>query len=119
MSKNGDGDPATLKFRCGYVGSQMLAFGWNDPVPPAESARAEPRSTHSTKGKHSTKRQTRKRSKRGDVGKSSGQQIDEDEVQAGDFIEERTEDRRPRKKAQGRDHHTGDHALLFDARRTS
>lgn len=54
VTKDGDGDPATLKFRCGYVGSQMLAFGWNDPVPPSR-ARAEPRSTRSTKGKHSTK----------------------------------------------------------------
>ncbi|GAB7539475.1 BspC domain-containing protein [Burkholderia sp. 3C] len=35
IPQNG-GDPSTLKFRCGYVGSQMLAFGWNDPVPPAK-----------------------------------------------------------------------------------
>ncbi|KAF1052689.1 MAG: hypothetical protein GAK41_00997 [Burkholderia gladioli] len=34
IPQNG-GDPSALKFRCGYVGSQMLAFGWNDPVPPA------------------------------------------------------------------------------------
>ncbi|MDR5738123.1 BspC domain-containing protein [Caballeronia sp. LZ016] len=34
MSKSGERDPMPLKFRCGYVGSQMLAFGWNDPVPP-------------------------------------------------------------------------------------
>ncbi|CDY73414.1 Probable lipoprotein transmembrane [Caballeronia glathei] len=55
MNKDGDRDPATLKFRCGYVGSQMLAFGWNDPVPPSK-ARAEPRSTtRSTKGKHAAK----------------------------------------------------------------
>jgi hypothetical protein len=50
-------DPATLKFRCGYVGSQMLAFGWNDPVPPARP-RAEPRSSkskHSSKGKSGSK----------------------------------------------------------------
>ena len=26
-------DPTPLKFRCGYVGQQMLAFSWNDPVP--------------------------------------------------------------------------------------
>ncbi|WP_206953018.1 BspC domain-containing protein [Trinickia acidisoli] len=26
--------PYPLKFRCGYVGTQMLAFSWNDPVPP-------------------------------------------------------------------------------------
>jgi hypothetical protein len=57
VSKGGDRDPATLKFRCGYVGSQMLAFGWNDPVPPAK-ARAEPRSSkskHGTKGKSKSK----------------------------------------------------------------
>ncbi|WP_250513397.1 hypothetical protein [Caballeronia sp. INDeC2] len=54
MPKNGERDPTPLKFRCGYVGSQMLAFGWNDPVP-ALRPRAEPRSTHSTKGKHGAK----------------------------------------------------------------
>ncbi len=54
VGKNADRDPATLKFRCGYVGSQMLAFGWNDPVPPSK-ARAEPRSTRGGKGKHTTK----------------------------------------------------------------
>jgi hypothetical protein len=26
-------EPYPLKFRCGYVGTQMLAFSWNDPVP--------------------------------------------------------------------------------------
>jgi hypothetical protein len=26
-------EPYPLKFRCGYVGAQMLAFSWNDPVP--------------------------------------------------------------------------------------
>ncbi|KVN00813.1 MULTISPECIES: hypothetical protein [unclassified Burkholderia] len=30
------GEPEHLKFRCGYVGTQMLAFSWNDPVPPAK-----------------------------------------------------------------------------------
>jgi len=54
MNKDGDRDPATLKFRCGYVGSQMLAFGWNDPVP-ALRPRAEPHSTQSAKGKHGAK----------------------------------------------------------------
>lgn len=54
MPKDGGNDPTPLKFRCGYVGSQMLAFGWNDPVPPLR-ARAEPRSTHATKGKHGAK----------------------------------------------------------------
>jgi hypothetical protein len=27
--------PDDLKFRCGYVEGKMLAFSWNDPVPPA------------------------------------------------------------------------------------
>ncbi|WP_244807399.1 MULTISPECIES: hypothetical protein [Caballeronia] len=54
MPKDGGNDYTPLKFRCGYVGSQMLAFGWNDPVPPLR-ARAEPRSTHATKGKHGAK----------------------------------------------------------------
>jgi hypothetical protein len=26
-----------VKFRCGYVGTQMLAFTWNDPVPPLKA----------------------------------------------------------------------------------
>jgi hypothetical protein len=51
VSKDGGNDPSPLKFRCGYVGSQMLAFSWNDPVPPARP-RAEPRSTRATKGRH-------------------------------------------------------------------
>lgn len=51
ITKDGDSSPTTLKFRCGYVGSQMLAFGWNDPVPSARP-RAEPRSSHGAKGRH-------------------------------------------------------------------
>jgi hypothetical protein len=35
IRSGGGGDPADLHFRCGYVGTQMLAFSWNDPVPPA------------------------------------------------------------------------------------
>jgi hypothetical protein len=52
VSKDNSDSPSTLKFRCGYVGSQMLAFGWNDPVPTARP-RAEPRSSHSARGRHS------------------------------------------------------------------
>ena len=51
MTKDGGIEPSTLKFRCGYVGSQMLAFGWNDPVPTARP-RAEPRSSHAARGRH-------------------------------------------------------------------
>ncbi|SAK85066.1 hypothetical protein AWB75_05641 [Caballeronia catudaia] len=54
MPKSGERDPTPLTFRCGYVGSQMLAFGWNDPVPPLRT-RAEPNSARSTKGKHGAK----------------------------------------------------------------
>jgi hypothetical protein len=55
VRQDGNGDPADLKFRCGYVGNQMLAFSWNDPVPPAKP-RAEPSSGKhkGVKGKHST-----------------------------------------------------------------
>jgi hypothetical protein len=53
MPKDGERDPTPLKFRCGYVGSQMLAFGWNDPVPPLRP-RAE-HATRGTKGKHGAK----------------------------------------------------------------
>jgi hypothetical protein len=69
VRQDNSGDPADLKFRCGYVGNQMLAFSWNDPVPPAR-ARAEPASGKhkGAKGKHSpgTKSSTKKSS-----GKSS------------------------------------------------
>ncbi|WP_244846670.1 BspC domain-containing protein [Caballeronia sp. SL2Y3] len=54
VAKSGEKDPTPLKFRCGYVGSQMLAFGWNDPVPPLRP-HAEPRSTSGKKGKHGAK----------------------------------------------------------------
>jgi hypothetical protein len=47
IDKAGNAEATTLKFRCGYVGSQMLAFGWNDPVPAARP-QAEPRSRHAT-----------------------------------------------------------------------
>ena len=52
--------PYDLRFRCGYSNNQMLAFSWNDPVPPARP-RAEPRRAPHGKdkgrgrGKHSTK----------------------------------------------------------------
>ena len=36
-------DPTPLKFRCGYVGQQMLAFSWNDPVPPLKPRVERPR----------------------------------------------------------------------------
>ena len=56
IRQNGDSnDPADLKFRCGYVGNQMLAFSWNDPVPPARPSVSKPSGKHKGgKGKHST-----------------------------------------------------------------
>jgi hypothetical protein len=35
------GEPLELKFRCGYVGGRLLAFSWDDPVPPARSHHKE------------------------------------------------------------------------------
>lgn len=52
------GEPARLKFRCGYVGQQMLAFSWNDPVPPLKPRveRSAPRTTKlAAKGKNKSK----------------------------------------------------------------
>ncbi|KND54859.1 putative lipoprotein transmembrane [Candidatus Paraburkholderia kirkii] len=66
MPKSNERDPTPLKFRCGYVGSQMLAFGWNDPVPPL---RAQSHSTRSTKAKHGAK--TRSSGKSGSGSKST------------------------------------------------
>ena len=84
VRQNGEGDPAALKFRCGYVGAQMLAFSWNDPVPPARAgsagstgSRAVAGSKHkSAKGKHSasgktTKKAISKPSSKTSSGKSS------------------------------------------------
>jgi hypothetical protein len=52
IRQNGGGDAADLKFRCGYVGSQMLAFSWNDPVPPARARSVEQAQSRATSGKH-------------------------------------------------------------------
>ena len=79
IRQNGDSDPADLKFRCGYVGSQMLAFSWNDPVPPARPSVTKPSGKHKGgKGKHSTgnkssaKKSSGKNSKKTPSSKSSG-----------------------------------------------
>ena len=75
IRQSGTGDPADLKFRCGYLGQQMLAFSWNDPVPPARAQSSGSSGSHSaasrqraTKGKHiasskSSKKATTKSSK--------------------------------------------------------
>lgn len=52
VRQSGDGDPAQLKFRCGYVGSQMLAFSWNDPVPPARASSSSSSGSTSVSGRH-------------------------------------------------------------------
>ncbi|MEZ2351519.1 BspC domain-containing protein [Caballeronia sp. RCC_10] len=52
MSKSGEHDSTPLKFRCGYVGSQMLAFGWNDPVPPLRARTEAPARSTARGGKH-------------------------------------------------------------------
>ncbi|RAS35682.1 BspC domain-containing protein [Paraburkholderia bryophila] len=52
IAQGGGGDPADLKFRCGYVGTQMLAFSWNDPVPPARVRSGEPSGSRAAAGKH-------------------------------------------------------------------
>jgi hypothetical protein len=79
IRQNGDSDPVDLKFRCGYVGSQMLAFSWNDPVPPARPSVTKPSGKHKGgKGKHSTgnkssaKKSSGKSSKKTPSSKSSG-----------------------------------------------
>ncbi|WP_321783875.1 BspC domain-containing protein [Paraburkholderia sp. J94] len=50
--------PYDLKFRCGYVGQQILAFSWNDPEPPArahsERSGASSGAAH-VSGKHGAK----------------------------------------------------------------
>jgi hypothetical protein len=52
IRQSGGGDPADLKFRCGYVGAQMLAFSWNDPVPPTRARSAQPSGSQASSGKH-------------------------------------------------------------------
>ena len=73
VPQSGSGSPMDLKFRCGYLGTQMLAFSWNDPVPPAR-ARSASSGSHKkkgSKGKHSSgKKSTGKVS--ATTGKSTG-----------------------------------------------
>jgi len=74
IRQNGDSDPAALKFRCGYVGNQMLAFSWNDPVPPARPSVTKPSGKHKGgKGKHPTgnKSSTKKSSSKSSSKKAS------------------------------------------------
>ncbi|MFB9125464.1 hypothetical protein E2553_07195 [Paraburkholderia dipogonis] len=79
IRQSGGGDPADLKFRCGYVGAQMLAFSWNDPVPPARARSSEPSGSRvssgkhkSAKGKHSASGKTTKKATTKSTKPSSG-----------------------------------------------
>lgn len=59
IPKDSSHEPYDLKFRCGYIGQQILAFSWNDPVPPLrahrESRAAAGGTTAHVSGKHSAK----------------------------------------------------------------
>lgn len=79
VSQSGGGDPAQLKFRCGYVGNQMLAFSWNDPVPPAKARSGTSSGKHkSGKGKHGSgggKSSTKKSSGKSSKGSKSSKAV--------------------------------------------
>jgi hypothetical protein len=49
IRKTSQQEPDSLKFQCGYVAGKMLAFSWNDPVPPLR-----PKATKARRGKHGT-----------------------------------------------------------------
>jgi hypothetical protein len=70
IPQNSNNAPYDLKFRCGYVGNQLLAVSWNDPVPPAH-ARSNAHGTGKGKGKHATKKSTGKHSSKAVSTKSS------------------------------------------------
>jgi len=75
VPQSGGGSPMDLKFRCGYVGTQMLAFSWNDPVPPAKARNAPSggQKKKGAKGKHSpSKKSTGKVSSSAATTKSAG-----------------------------------------------
>ncbi|WP_233862845.1 BspC domain-containing protein [Paraburkholderia adhaesiva] len=68
IPQNSNEAPYDLKFRCGYVGKQMLAFSWNDPVPPSK-ARGNAHGKSHGKGKHSSKKSTSKHATKAISGK--------------------------------------------------
>lgn len=60
--KAGQGEPDALKFKCGFLDNKLLAFSYNDPVPPAVAGgHASKRhgkggkNTHPAHGSHGTK----------------------------------------------------------------
>jgi hypothetical protein len=71
IPQNGGGDPSQLKFRCGYVGTQMLAFSWNDPVPPLRAQHGASSGSHGAKGKHGASGKGSKKHASGKASKSS------------------------------------------------
>ncbi|MCC8405707.1 hypothetical protein LJ655_28280 [Paraburkholderia sp. MMS20-SJTN17] len=71
VRSNNSGEPADLKFRCGYVGSQMLAFSWNDPVPPNRANSTGSGKHKGGKGKHAAGSKSPKKSSNTGSGKSS------------------------------------------------
>jgi hypothetical protein len=69
ISRDNNHAPYDLNFRCGYVGQQMLAFSWNDPVPAAKPRMAQSTKKTKAKGKHGAKHTTKKTTKRAQPGK--------------------------------------------------
>ncbi|KAG0184051.1 hypothetical protein DFQ28_000221 [Apophysomyces sp. BC1034] len=69
VRKDGSTMPNALKFRCGYVDAQMLAFSWNDPVAPFK--RAAP-SRQAGKHKKALRDSSRKGSTKAAAGKRTG-----------------------------------------------
>ncbi|WP_027819552.1 BspC domain-containing protein [Paraburkholderia bannensis] len=63
--------PYDLKFRCGYVGQQILAFSWNDPVPPSR-AHSESSAAAGGTASHVSSRHGGKSKKAAVKGKSKG-----------------------------------------------
>jgi hypothetical protein len=64
--------PIDLKFRCGYVGTQMLAFSWNDPLPPAKARAERPaKSKKKATGKGATKKSNGKSAEKATSSKSA------------------------------------------------
>lgn len=62
-----DQAPLALKFRCGYVGPQMLAFSWNDPVPAAKPH--QERTTKKSKTRQGAKHGVKKPAKKSGANK--------------------------------------------------
>jgi len=64
VRKTPDSTPDTLKFRCGFSDSHMLAFSWNDPVAPLKAKSSGHGSTKAKKNARGKARATTRSSKR-------------------------------------------------------